>query len=117
MKTETDSATAPGGRGYHGPVTWDESHPISPDDFVCSYLKVRGVSDALAESVAREASRALRELPYWHITASGRIEMHLRLFRTLVDAGHRSRSAELTGDLLKEMRERQEISTGRVAPW
>ena len=108
MKAGPSLAPAPGGRGYGGPATWYESHPIVPDEFVCVYLKGRGVTDGLAESVAREASRALRDLPYWHASAGGRIELHLRLFRTLVDAGHTSRSAELSGDLLKEMRKRRE---------
>jgi hypothetical protein len=107
MEAAPSSAPVPGGGGYQGPATWDESHPISPDEFVCGYLKGRGVSDAIAQSVALQASRALRNLPNWHASANGRIELHIRLFRTLVDAGHRSHSAELTGDLLKEMRNRR----------
>jgi hypothetical protein len=108
MEVAVSSPAARGGRGYQGPATWDESHPIVPDEFVFGYLKGRGVTDALAESVAREAGKAFRDLPYWHASAGGRIELHLRLFRTLVDAGHTSHSAELTGDLLNEMRKRRE---------
>jgi hypothetical protein len=108
MKAAPSLPPAPGQRGYGGPSAWYESHPIVPDELVCVYLKGKGVTDGLAESVAREASRALRDLPYWHASAGGRIELHLRLFRTLVDAGHTSRSAELTGDLVKEMRKRRE---------
>jgi len=103
-------SAASSGRGYHGPVTWCEAHPIVPDEFVCGYLKGKGVADGVVETVAWEASKAFRESPYWHTTAAGRTELTLRLYWTLLDAGHTSQSSKLTGDLLKELFNRQVTS-------
>ncbi|HET7466100.1 MAG TPA: hypothetical protein VFL29_05500 [Candidatus Dormibacteraeota bacterium] len=70
----------------------------------------------MAETVAREASRAFRDSPYWHATAVGRSELVLRLYWTLLDAGHTFQSSKLTGDLLKELLNRQAIGADRMTP-
>ena len=86
-----------------------------PDEFVCGYLKGRGVTDAIAESVAREASRAFRDSPSWHATAGGRTELILRLYWTMLDGGHTSQSSKLTGDLMKELL-RRVTGADRITP-
>jgi hypothetical protein len=116
MEVAVSSPAARGGRGYQGPATWDESHPVVPDEFVFGYLKGRGVTDALAESVAREAGKAFRDSPFWHATAGGRTELILRLHWTLLDGGHTSQSSKLTGDLMKELLNRWVTGADRITP-
>ena len=106
---------APARCRYRGPATWAELHPIVPDEFVCGYLKGRGVADVVAENVAREASKAFRNSPNWHRSAAGRTELVLRLYWTLLDAGHTSESSSLTGDLMKELLNRRVIGADRAA--
>ena len=116
METATSSPPAPGRRGYPGPATWSELHPIVPDEFVRGYLKGRGVTDAIAESVAREASKAFRDSPYWHATAGGRTELILRLYWTMIDRGHTFQSSKLSGDLMKELLNRRVTGAYRITP-
>jgi hypothetical protein len=80
----------------------DELH-----DFARTYLRDRGVADGLAARVAHEVSKALHAMPSWHSSAVGRQLMVVWLFRALVDGGHRSDSARLIGDLLRELSQRQ----------
>jgi hypothetical protein len=80
----------------------DELH-----DFSLTHLRDRGVADGLAARVAHEVSKALRAMPNWHSSAVGRQLMVVWLFRILVEGGHKSHSAELIGDLLRELNRRQ----------
>lgn len=116
MKAVLSSPPTPGGRGYQGPATWYDSHPIVPDKFVCGYLQGRGVTAAIAESVAREASNAFRDSPSWHATAGGRVELTLRLYWTMLDGGLTFQSSKLTGDLMKELLNRRVTGADRITP-
>jgi hypothetical protein len=80
-----------------------DRHHRSTGEFVETYLVGRGVRAAVARKVAREADRAVAWTPSWHASRSGRLLVHIWLFRALVDGGHRSRSAALIADLLGEL--------------
>jgi folylpolyglutamate synthase/dihydropteroate synthase len=71
------------------------------------------VAEGLAARVAQEMNKALRFVPNWHASANGRFEIHVWLFRTLVDGGHKSHSAELISDLLKELNPQNAEHGGR----
>ena len=86
------------------------THPVDVDrhrqgtaQFVETYLVDHGVRAAVARRVARETDRALAWTPNWHASRSGRLLVHIWLFRALVDGGHRSHSAALIAGLLDEL--------------
>lgn len=71
--------------------------------FVESYLLDHRVPATIARKVAREAGKAVASMPNWHASRSGRLLVHIWLFRALVDGGHKSHSAELIADLLGQL--------------
>lgn len=85
-------------------------------EFVYGYLKGQDLTDTLAQAVAREASKALRSQPSYLSTKSGRVELHIRLFRVLVDAAYRRYAAELTADLLRELRDQIPVGGNTSMP-
>lgn len=92
---------------YTESLSRSKSHPSSLDDFVCGYLKGRGVDDDVAASIAQDAKTALRRMPYWYATASGRMEVILSLHLRLVERGHGSQISTISGDLVKELLKRR----------
>lgn len=82
--------------------------------FVYGFLTARHVPHEVADTVAREAAGALSDAPGWHASSTGRLELHIRLFRAMADAGQASDVAILTGALLKEMRHPSVIATNRA---
>lgn len=71
--------------------------------FVERFLVDRKVPGTVARNVARQARRALYSTPSWYASSNGRLLVHIWLFRTLVEGGHKSGAAELIADLLSEL--------------
>lgn len=71
--------------------------------FVERFLVDRKVTERVARVVAREARKALYSTPNWYASTNGRLLVHIWLFRTLVEGGHKSGAAELIADLLGEL--------------
>lgn len=89
---------------------------FSPNQFVYGFLRGRDLGDLIACQAACVAARALDVLPNWQTTSAGRLELTMWLFRTLVDAGCGTESAQLTADLLRELSLGTESIEAAAAP-